>query len=142
MVNTLSLSTFVLLMFLSLMPLTGYTQANIEIDTPAIVSLEQRMQQRHNQLEPYFSRGGVGLTRDGLIAMRDANELPLSARQSVNALIAAENQDRNALYREIARANGHPEWEADIRSTFAQRWIQLARPGWWYQSASGSWVRK
>jgi uncharacterized protein YdbL (DUF1318 family) len=142
MANPLLLSSFVLLMFLSLIPLAGYTQANIEIDTPAIVSLKQRMQQRHNQLEAYYARGAVGLTRDGLVAMRDANAVPLAARQSVNALVAAENQDRNALYREIARANGHPEWEADIRSTFAQRWIQLARPGWWYQSADGSWVRK
>lgn len=133
---------FILLMLLSLTPLYGYTQANIEIDTPAIASLKQSMQQRHNQLETYYARGAVGLTRDGLIAMRDANALPLSARQPVNALIAEENQDRNALYREIARANGHPEWEADIRSTFGQRWIQLARPGWWYQSTSGGWVRK
>jgi len=142
MVNPLLLSSFVLLMFLSLIPLAGYTQANIEIDTPAIVSLKQRMQQRHNQLETYYARGAVGLTRDGLVAMRDANAVPLAARQSVNALVEAENQDRNAMYREIARANGHPEWEADIRSTFAQRWIQLARPGWWYQSVDGSWVRK
>src|SRR5687768_10938703 len=142
MVNPLLLSSFVLLMFLSLIPLAGYTQANIEIDTPAIVSLKQRMQQRHNQLETYYARGAVGLTHDGLVAMRDTNAVPLAARQSVNALVAAENQDRNALYREIARANGHPEWEADIRSTFAQRWIQLARPEWWYQSADGSWVRK
>lgn len=133
---------FILLMLLSLTPLYGYTQANIEIDTPAIASLKQSMQQRHNQLETYYARGAVGLTRDGLIAMRDANALPLSARQPVNAMIAEENQDRNALYREIARANGHPEWEADIRSTFGQRWIQLARPGWWYQSTSGAWVRK
>lgn len=133
---------FILLMLLSLTPLYGYTQANIEIDTPAIARLKQSMQQRHNQLETYYARGAVGLTHDGLIAMRDANALPLSARQSVNALIAEENQDRNALYREIARANGHPEWEADIRSTFGQRWIQLARPSWWYQSTSGAWVRK
>jgi uncharacterized protein len=142
MVNRLALSRYILLMLLALMPLAGYTQANIEIDTPAIISLEQRMQQRHNQLETYYARGAVGLTRDGLVAMRDANAVPLAARQSVNALVAAENQDRNALYREIARANNHPEWEADIRSTFAQRWIQLSRPGWWYQSSSGSWVRK
>ncbi|WP_371915202.1 YdbL family protein [Nitrosospira sp. Nsp11] len=120
----------------------GYTQANIEIDTPAISSLRQSMQQRHSQLQPYYERGAVGLTRDGLVAMRDANALPLAARQPVNALIAAENQDRNALYREIARANSHPEWEADIRATFGQRWIDLARPGWWYQAANGSWVRK
>ena len=142
MLNPLSLSRYVLLMLLSLMPLAGYSQANIEIDTPAIASLEQRMQQRHNQLESYYSKGAVGLTRDGLIAMRDANELPLSARQPVNALIAAENQDRNTLYREIARANGHPEWEADIRSTFAQRWIALPWRGWWYQNSSGDWVEK
>lgn len=142
MANPVFLYRLILLMLLSLVPLAGYTQANIEIDTPAIASLKQSMQQRHNQLEPYYARGAVGLTRDGLIAMHDANALPLAARQPVNALIAAENQDRSALYREIARANSHPEWEGDIRSTFGQRWIELARPGWWYQNSSGSWVRK
>ncbi|SHL17958.1 Uncharacterized conserved protein YdbL, DUF1318 family [Nitrosospira sp. Nsp11] len=133
---------FIFLMLLFSVSSPGYTQANIEIDTPAISSLRQSMQQRHSQLQPYYERGAVGLTRDGLVAMRDANALPLAARQPVNALIAAENQDRNALYREIARANSHPEWEADIRATFGQRWIDLARPGWWYQAANGSWVRK
>ena len=131
-----------LLMLLSLMPLAGHTQANIEIDTPAIASIKRSMQQRHSQLEPYYSSGAIGLTRDGLIVMRDANAVPLAARQSVNGLIAAENQDRNALYREIARANSHPEWEADIRSTFGQRWIELARSGWWYQGTDGGWVKK
>lgn len=135
-------SRLILLMILLPASFSGYTAADIEINTPAIATLKQSMQQRHSQLEPYYARGAVGLTRDGLIAMRDANALPLSARQPVNALIASENQDRNALYREIARANGHPEWEGDIRSTFGQRWIELARPGWWYQAASGSWVRK
>jgi uncharacterized protein YdbL (DUF1318 family) len=135
-------SRLILLMILLPASFSGYTAADIEINTPAIATLKQSMQQRHSQLEPYYARGAVGLTRDGLIAMRDANALSLSARQPVNALIASENQDRNALYREIARANGHPEWEGDIRSTFGQRWIELARPGWWYQAAGGSWVRK
>ena len=136
------ISRLMLLMILLPASFAGHTAADIEINTPAIASLKQSMQQRHNQLEPYYARGAVGLTRDGLIAMRDANALPLSARQPVNALIASENQDRNALYREIARANSHPEWEGDIRSTFGQRWIDLARPGWWYQAPNGFWVRK
>lgn len=136
------ISRLMLLMILLPASFAGHTAADIEINTPAIASLKQSMQQRHNQLEPYYARGAVGLTRDGLIAMRDANALPLSARQPVNALISSENQDRNALYREIARANSHPEWEGDIRSTFGQRWIDLARPGWWYQAPNGSWVRK
>ncbi|KIO50035.1 YdbL family protein [Nitrosospira sp. NpAV] len=137
-----SVSRLILLVILLSASFAGYTAADIEINTPAIAALKQSMQQRHGQLEPYYARGAVGLTRDGLIAMRDANALPLSARQPVNALIASENQDRNALYREIARANNHPEWEGDIRSTFGQRWIELARPGWWYEGAGGAWVRK
>jgi len=117
-------------------------QANIEINTPAITSLQASMRERHTQLAPLYTSGAVGLTRDGNIALRDANAVPLAQRQSVNALVAAENQDRTALYREIARANSKPEWEADIRATFAQRWIDRAQAGWYYQTSAGSWARK
>jgi uncharacterized protein YdbL (DUF1318 family) len=117
-------------------------QANLEIDTPAIASLKASMQSRHAQLAPLYASGAVGLTRDGFVALRDASAVPLAQRQQVNALVAAENRDRAALYREIARANGHPEWENDVRATFAQRWIARAQPGWYYQDASGAWVRK
>lgn len=117
-------------------------QANLEINTPAIVSLQASMQSRYAQLAGFYASGAVGLTRDGNIALRDAKAVPLARRQQVNSLIAAENQDRAALYREIARANGKPEWEGDIRATFAQRWIQKSQPGWYHQNASGGWVRK
>ena len=60
----------------------------------------------------------------------------------MNALIAQANRDRNALYREIALANKKPEWEGEIRTTFAQRWIERAPAGWYYQNASGAWVQK
>ena len=124
------------------LPRAVVAQANLEINTPAINALQRSMQQRHTQLAPLYSSGAVGFTRDGNIALRDARAVPLAQRQQVNALIAAENQDRAALYREIARANGHPEWAPDIRATFAQRWISRAQPGWYYQNASGQWVRK
>ena len=117
-------------------------QANLEINTPAIASLKASMQSRHAQLAGFYASGAVGLTRDGNIALRDANAVPLAQRQQVNSLVAAENQDRAALYREIARANGKPEWENDIRATFGQRWIEKAQPGWYYQNTSGAWTRK
>jgi len=117
-------------------------QANLEVNTPAVAGLKASMQSRHAQLAGFYASGAVGLTRDGNIAMRDANAVPLAQRQQVNTLIAAENQDRAALYREIARANGKPEWENEIRATFAQRWIEKAQAGWHYQNPSGSWVRK
>ena len=116
-------------------------QVNIEINTPGVVSLKQSMQTRHTQLAEFYNNGAVGLTSDGMVALRDANAVPLANRQKVNGLVAAENQDRKALYAEIARANAHPEWEGDIRNTFAQRWIQRAQAGWWVQSG-GSWSKK
>ena len=68
--------------------------------------------------------------------------MPLAQRAAVNALISAENQDRAALYREIARANNHPEWEAEIRNTFGQRWIERAQAGWYFHNAQGAWAKK
>ena len=126
----------------TLLPAPALAQANLEINTPAITALKRSMQQRHTQLAPLYASGAVGLTNNGNVALHDARAVPLSQRQQVNALIAGENRDRAALYREIARANGHPEWEADIRATFAQQWISRAQPGWYYQNASGAWVRK
>ena len=120
----------------------AWAQANLEVNTPAIAALQASMQKRHAELASLYGNGAVGLTRDGFVALRDANAVPLARRQQVNGLVAAENQDRSALYREIARANGRPEWENDIRTTFAQRWIDKAQGGWYYQNNSGAWTRK
>lgn len=117
-------------------------QGNLEINTPAISALKGAMQSRHAQLAAHYASGAVGLTRDGRIELRDANAVPLAQRQSVLALVAEENSDRAALYREIARANGHPEWEASVRNTFAQRWIDKAQAGWHFQNAAGAWTKK
>jgi uncharacterized protein len=115
--------------------------ADIEINSPTISSIKTSMQARHSSLAPLYANGAVGLTKDGMVAVKDASVLPLKERGNLNSLVSAENSDRNALYKEIAVANGHPEWEAEIRNTFAQRWIQKAQSGWWVQDAGG-WVKK
>lgn len=120
---------------------SAFAVADLRVDTPAVNALRHSLRDRFHELRPYLDSGAVGLTADGLLAMRDAGSVPLSARQHVNALVTAQNRDRNALYAEIARANGHPEWQAEIRDTFAQRWIQRAKPGWWVQGG-GSWTQK
>jgi uncharacterized protein YdbL (DUF1318 family) len=125
-----------------LLAASTWAQANLEVNTPAIAALQASMQKRHGELAPYFGNGAVGLTRDGFIALREANAVALAQRQHVNGLVADENQDRGALYREIARANGKPEWENEIRTTFAQRWIDKAQGGWYFQNNAGAWTRK
>jgi uncharacterized protein YdbL (DUF1318 family) len=117
-------------------------QGDINVNTPGINALKNAMSARFPQLQPYFDSGGVGLTGDGLVTIRDRGAIPLDKINAVNQLVAAENADRNALYQQIAAANGHPEWASQIRSTFARQWVANARPGWWYQGPDGAWRQK
>ena len=117
--------------------------ADVTIRTPAIQAIQDRMAARFQaELEPHFGSGALGFGRDGLVVLRDAASVPLKARAALNQAVADDNRDRNAVYREIAVANGHPEWETQIRETFARQWVQSARAGWWYQDADGSWKQK
>ncbi len=115
--------------------------ADLEVNTPAISAIKGSMQTRHAQLASHYASGAIGLTKDGLIAVRDANAVPLKERAGLNGVVAAENADRAKLYQEIATANGHPEWQAEIQNTFASRWIDKAQGGWWVQGAGG-WTKK
>ena len=121
---------------------SAQAQADLNIATPAVRQLTQSMETRHGQLKKYYDSGAVGLTRDGLIEIRDQNLVPLPERNAARKLVADENADRASLYREIAAANNHPEWEPDIRATFAERWISNAASGWYHQDASGAWKQK
>lgn len=117
-------------------------QADFDIETPEIRALTASMNARHRQLKPSYDAGAIGLTADGLVDIRDRNLVPLAERNALRQLVDAENSDRNALYRAIAQANGRPEWEPEIRKTFAQRWVTRAEKGWWHRTAGGSWEQK
>jgi uncharacterized protein YdbL (DUF1318 family) len=118
-------------------------QAEIEINTPQINAIKARMANRQRQqLDPLFDAGAIGFGSDGLVVIRDRAAVPLSERRSLESVVADENRDRQAVYREIAVANGHPEWEKDIQETFAKEWVSNARRGWYYQDASGAWRQK
>lgn len=118
-------------------------QAEIEINTPQINSIKARMAKRQSQvLDSMFDAGAIGFTNDGLISIRDRSAVGLSERRNLESVVADENRDRKAVYREIAIANGHPEWEQDIQKTFAAEWVRNARPGWYYQESGGAWRQK
>jgi uncharacterized protein YdbL (DUF1318 family) len=121
--------------------LFAQAQGNLEINTPAIAALKASMQSRHGQLVPFYQSGAIGLAANGTVAIRDAKAAPLAQRGQLSALVSAENADRGRLYREIAQANGHPEWADEVQNTFAQRWIDKAPGGWWVQRGGG-WAQK
>jgi uncharacterized protein YdbL (DUF1318 family) len=131
------------MMLLDFLVPDAHAQADIEINTPQINEIKARMAQRQqSSLNALFDAGAIGFTNNGLVAIRDRSAVSLQERRNLEVLVADENRDRQAVYREIAVANGHPEWERDIQDTFAREWVQKARAGWYYQDASGAWVTR
>jgi len=118
-------------------------QGNINFDRPSPekAALESSLAQRFPQLKPYYDSGAIGVTDAGLIDFRDRGLIPLAERNRVVQLVAAQNNDWNALYAEIARLNERPDWQDEIRRIFAERWIAKANKGWWYRQG-GQWQQK
>lgn len=117
-------------------------QVDLDISTPQIRAIIADMHQRFAHLKPYFRAGVIGITSEGIIAVRDQSSVPLMQRARLAQLVAQQNRDLSQLYAQIADANGHPEWVGNIRSTFANRWIAHAKEnGWYYRDSSGSWVK-
>lgn len=118
-------------------------QDDVDFDkqSPEKLALENSLAARMVSLRPFFDSGAIGVTEAGLIEFRDRNLVPLKDRNNVVQLVAAQNNDWNALYAEIARLSGHPEWQDNIRSTFAERWVAKANAGWYYRQG-GAWKQK
>ena len=117
-------------------------ETNLNVNTPASTALRASLKARHEALAPYLDSGAIGIATDGRLAVHDPAAVPLSERQKLQSLMSAENADWTALYREIANANGHPEWEAQVRDAFNKRRMERApQRGWWVQGPNG-WVKK
>ena len=117
-------------------------QPNLQVDTPATGRLRASMRARISELAPHLRSGAIGFGNDGFVAVRDLSLVPLRERSRVQRLVNEENADRTALYREIARANDRPDWEGQIRETFARVWVEEAPSGFWFQNDRGAWQQK
>lgn len=117
-------------------------EADLEIDSAEIRKLRAAMQNRFDSLAGFYQQGFIGIKQNGLLAVRDASNVPLKDRNKANQLVSAENSDREALYHAIANANGHSDWYEQIKATFAERWLSNAQSGWWYETSSNNWKQK
>lgn len=116
---------------------------SLNVSSPAITRITASMAARFGELQKFFASGAVGLTNNGNVDVRDLNAVALPDRATVKRLVSEDNADRAQLYAEIAKANNHPEWESDIRKSFARRWVETgAKPGWYYQDDGGAWKQK
>ena len=125
-----------------LVPPAQAAQADININTGPIRAIRASLKRRQPQLAPFYQAGAIGFDNRGSVAIRDLGAVALSDRNRLKKLVADENADRSRLYREIASANGHPEWESEVRQTFAKVWADEAPRGYWYQDPGGAWRQR
>ncbi|HLC18631.1 MAG TPA: YdbL family protein [Thermodesulfobacteriota bacterium] len=118
-------------------------EADINVTTPGIRAIKDSISQRADSIKPFLDRGNVGIANDGLLVIRTTDGLDLKEKATLTRLIKSENDDREALYAEIAKANNFsPDRIPDIKKLFAGSWIKMARKGWWVQSDDGRWSQK
>lgn len=120
----------------------AHAGANLNVSTAAIRQVNSRLRARATEkLKPYLFSGAIGIDLNGDLKVR-GTALSLREQAKLRRWVSADNRDRATLYREIANANGHPEWAAEIRSRFAAKWASQAKSGWWVQIPSGQWRQK
>jgi uncharacterized protein YdbL (DUF1318 family) len=118
-------------------------EADINVSNPAIRALKDSIKNRSEGIKPFMDKGSIGIGQDGLLVIRSSDGLNLKERADTKQLVEAENRDREALYAEIAKANGIAnDAVPKIKSIFAKSWIEQARPGWLIQDAQGNWKKK
>ena len=119
----------------------AHAAANISINSPKIRSLRNQLKQQHSRLTTYFNKGNIGYSDNGLIKIRNTDGLNIKQKSTLKKQVNTGNSILSSLYSEIAKANGHPEWKADIQKTFGKTWISQMQGGWMYFS-SGQWKKK
>jgi uncharacterized protein YdbL (DUF1318 family) len=113
------------------------------VSNASIRALKGKIAANHNKLVRYYNQGNVGITKDGMLEVRDAKGLDMRDVANLKRLVNADNMARNALYKEVAKAlNIKPDQVGKIQGIFADQWRNKARGGWWIQENSGKWRRK
>jgi hypothetical protein len=106
----------------SLVPV-AWAQDATTVSNPAIRELKDRMKTRYAQLKPWFANGVLQEGNDGFVAIAQTNSLGLKDKGTVRNLVTAENNDRQNLYREVAKAlNIDPSQTGRIAEIFAKEW--------------------
>lgn len=95
--------------------------------------IKTRMRERLPVILDLKVRGVVGENNQGYLEM-------LRGQTEKRAVVSAENDDRRAIYAQIARATGAPVDVVGRRR--AMQIAEKADAGEWLQDASGRWHRK
>jgi len=95
--------------------------------------IKERMRQRLPAINALKDQGVIGEDSQGYLQIRGSD-------QSQKGLLAAENQDRRAVYQAIANKEGVQPGLVGQRR--AQQIEEIGKAGHWFQKPDGTWRQK
>ena len=116
---------------------------NMNVQNAVLQKLRDRMAARAPKLTEWKDAGVIGEGVGGKIESRTAASEPsLLKRKEIHDLIAAENEDRAALFHEILLANTLPDSEITrVIAGFAATLRDAAKAEHWFK-VEDQWVKK
>ncbi len=112
-------------------PIQKAYAAELKDASPRVTQIAKKMKERFPEVAAIKKMGAVGETNRGYLQLQrpdlisDAEE-----KNRVQRVIAAENGDRKALYKEVARLNADQKLDVgQVESIYALQRLERAKPG-------------
>ncbi|MDX9976201.1 MAG: DUF1318 domain-containing protein, partial [FCB group bacterium] len=113
-----------------LSPIQVAYAAELKESSPKIKELADQMRARFPEVQALKAKGFVGETNRGYLDLVDGADLKGDDKNAAQRLIAAENADRKALYREVVELNKDQNVTLSVvERVFADKWLKQAKPG-------------
>jgi uncharacterized protein YdbL (DUF1318 family) len=104
-------------------------------EVSADANLTKRMKARLPDVMEAKLNGFIGESVDGLLLVRDKK-----VNSKVEKLVQAENEDRNSLFKLLAKDTGGDT--KLVANKFAKGIASRAKKGHWFKNSSGNWISK
>lgn len=113
---------------------TAYA-AELKQSSPAVAEIAKRLKERNPKIDALKDSGCAGESNRGVLELRPCDKLTDAAKKNeAQQLIAAENADRKALYKEVAELNRDQNVTVSaVERVFAQKRLERAQPGQVFQ---------
>jgi len=104
-------------------PSSAWAQEVTKVSNPTIRALKEKMKARYSQLKPHYQKNTLQEGDDGYLSIVDPDKLGLKEKRDLRALVDAENNDREVLYAEVAKALVIDSSQINkVAEIFAEEW--------------------
>lgn len=109
--------------------------AALEQNSPRVTEIALRMKRRYKAIQELKGSGSIGETNRGLLELIHPENIETPEQTNeVQRVLAAENEDRKALYKELAMLNEDQHLSVTIlERVYALKRLERAQPGEYFQ---------